>query len=420
MTSIVLLAAAGAGWEPDVLGLLERTPGLVLLKRCVDLDDLLAAAASGQADAAVVAADLSGLDATAVDQLRQHGVRVVAVVPPGPAADAARSRAARAGVRRVVAEDSLGQLPAALTAPDETGETGETDSGPPVEPPVPHAREPLRGRVITVWGPAGAPGRTTVAVGLAAELARRRLTTVLVDADPYGGAVAPLLGVLDEVSGLLSAGRLSSAGELPERFPSVLRTYGSHLGVVTGLPRADRWPELRAGLVGEIAECGRASGYVVVDTGFSLEEDGAEALGRTTRNQLTVDALAVADEVVVVGAPDPVGLSRLARGLVDLRERTALTPYVVVNRMRPSLGWSEREIAAMLDGVVRTAGVGFLPDDQATVDRAAAAGRSLLEVAAEGALPRALAGLADQLAPTVVGRRADRSGRRPRRRSAVR
>ena len=403
--TVVLLAAAGAGWEPGVLTLLERTPGLVLLKRCVDLDDLLAAAASGQADAAVVAVDLPGLDAATVDQLRHHGVRTVAVVAPGAAGDAARARAARAGVVHIVAEDGLDRLPAALTAPADAEETVA------VEEPAPAPREPLRGRVVVVWGPAGAPGRTTVAAGVAAELARRRLSTVLVDADPYGGAVAPLLGILDEVSGLLSAGRLSAAGDLARRFPSVLRTYGSHLGVVTGLPRADRWPELRPGLVGEIAECGRAGGYVVVDTGFSIEDDGAEALGRTSRNQLTLDALEAADDLVVVGAPDPVGLARLARALVDLRERTPRPPHVVVNRMRPSLGWTEREVAGMLDGVVRTASVRFLPDDRASVDRASVAGRSLLEAAPESPLARGIAAIVDDLAPPVVGRRADRVGR---------
>ena len=41
---------------------------------------------------------------------------------------------------------------------------------------------------------------------------------------------------------------------------------------------------------------------------------------RPGRNQMTLGALEAADEVVVVGAADPVGLSRLARGLVELRE----------------------------------------------------------------------------------------------------
>jgi MinD-like ATPase involved in chromosome partitioning or flagellar assembly len=269
--------------------------------------------------------------------------------------------------------------------------------------------------VVAVWGPAGAPGRTTVAAGVAAELARRRLSTVLVDADPYGGAVAPLLGILDDVSGLLAAGRLAAAGQLAERLSTVVRVYAPHLGVVTGLPRADRWAELRPGLVAELADVGRSQGHVVIDTGFSLEDGGDPAgpvPGRAGRDQPTLEALAEADDVLVVGTAGPVGLARLARGLADLREHTPRPPYVVVNRMRPSLGWSEREIVAMLSGVVTTAGIRFLPDDSATVDRAAVAGRSLIEEAPDAALTRALAALVDEIAPAVAGRRADRSRRR--------
>jgi MinD-like ATPase involved in chromosome partitioning or flagellar assembly len=408
VTTVVLLAAAGAAWEPEALALLDRSRDVVVLKRCVDVDDLLATAAAGQAGAAVLSADLAGLDADVGARLRHDGVRAVAVVPAGPTADAARARAGRAGLTRVLADDALGGLPALLVADDEP----PADEGVGVADPVP--RPPARGRVVVVWGPGGAPGRTTVAVGIAAELARRGLTSVLVDADPQGGAVAPLLGVLDEVSGLLSAGRLAAAGELEARLPGVLRTVGPHLGVLTGLPRADRWAELRPGLLTEVAGAARGRGSVVVDTGPSLEDDGAAALGRSTRHQLTLDAVDAADELVVVGTADPVGLSRLARGLVDLRDRTARAPYVVVNRMRPSLGWSEREVAAMLAGVVRTAGIDFLPEDGATVDRAAVAGRTLLEVAPEAALPRALARLVDRFAPPVVGRRAARPARGPR------
>ena len=42
---------------------------------------------------------------------------------------------------------------------------------------------------------------------------------------------------------------------------------------------------------------------------------------------MTLAALEAADEVVVVGSADPVGLSRLARGLVELaRDRPAARP----------------------------------------------------------------------------------------------
>ena len=98
---------------------------------------------------------------------------------------------------------------------------------------------------------------------------------VLADLDPYGGAVAQQLGILDEVSGLLSASRLAAAGQLDDRFPSVCRGVGDHLAVVTGLPRADRWREVRAAQVDQLLERARTHGQVVVDTGFSLEDDPA-------------------------------------------------------------------------------------------------------------------------------------------------
>ena len=256
------------------------------------------------------------------------------------------------------------------------------------------------GRVLAVWGPAGAPGRTTLAVGLAAELARRGCRTTLVDADPYGGAVAQQLGILDEVSGLLASARVTAGGMLPERFGSVQRTIGPQLGVVTGLPRPDRWVEVRPGVVEHLLEVGRDHGHVVVDTGFSLEHDPASEFGsRPGRNQMTLGALDVADEVVVVGSADPVGLSRLARGLVELRDLTGRAPVrVVVNRMRPTLGWSEKDIAGMVEGFTRLTGLHFLPDDRAAVDRALVAGRTVVE-SGDSALGRAIGAMLDELLP---------------------
>jgi MinD-like ATPase involved in chromosome partitioning or flagellar assembly len=254
--------------------------------------------------------------------------------------------------------------------------------------------------VVAVWGPAGAPGRTTVAAGLAAAVARRGRRTVLVDADPYGGAVAQALGVLDEVSGLLSAARLVAAGQLADRFPSVQRGLDPQLSVVTGLPRADRYVEVRSGTVEELLEVARDRAEVVVDTGFSLEDEAVPAYGsRPGRNQMTLAALEAADRLVVVGGADPVGLSRLARGLVELREGVGRRPlHVVVNRMRSTLGWSERDITGMVESFARPAGIHFLPEDQATVDRALVAGRTLAELG-DSPLARALAAVADAVVP---------------------
>lgn len=414
----VLVLAGGAPWESTAVGRLSSVPGVVVLKRCVDVDDLLAAATSGQADVAVVGLDAPGLDASAVAHLRRHDVRPVAVLPP---ADRAGERATLLGIASTVPEIDLGGLAAAVTEGDSPADTlltpgtgAHLDARAEPEPPV--DGDGAR-RIVAVWGPAGAPGRTTVAVTLAAELAGRGHHTVLVDADPYGGSIAQQLGVLDEASGLLSSVRLAAGGQLADRFASTCRRVGDRLWVMTGLPRADRWSEVRPEAFEQVLSTAVEHGHVIVDCGFSLEDDAPDLSARPGRNTTTVTALDLADEVVVVGSADPVGLSRLARGLVELRERTGGRPVrVVVNRMRPSIGWSEKEIAGMVEGFARITGLHFVPDDQDATDRALVSGRSLVEVGESGPR-RAVSRLADAVAPASASPEVGRRGRGPRRTS---
>ncbi len=278
----VLLAAGGEQWEAAALGMLSGGSSHVL-KRCVDLTDLLASATTGQVDVAVVAGELPGLDADAVMQLLRHDVRCVAV-------GGDEDTLTRIGVVAVVDGLDLGSLPETV---DSAG-TRElvVDPDPAAETTGPTGSV---GRVIAVHGPAGAPGRTTLAIGLAAEHGHRGQPTVLVDADPHGGAVAQHLGVLDEVSGLLAAARLVNAGTLDaEAFARCRRELTDGFEVLTGLPRPDRWVEARPGVLDVVLDRACEVGDVVVDTGFSLEDDAD--LGRNlSRNQLTLDAVAAAD-----------------------------------------------------------------------------------------------------------------------------
>ncbi|HWJ82019.1 MAG TPA: hypothetical protein VNS55_07270 [Nocardioides sp.] len=390
---VVLLVSTGAAWESEALAAVNAHPGLVVLKRCVDVDDLLATASAGQAQVAVLAAELPGLDAAVVADLHAYGVRAVAV-----SGDVDAARAARTGLDAVLGADRVDVLPDVLLGVTSEATPTAPAAGPPAEEPT-AAAAGRTGRVVTVWGPAGAPGRTTLAIALAAELARRELATVLVDADPYGGAVAQHLGVLDEVSGLLSAARLVAAGTLAERLPTAQRRLSDRLRVVTGLPRPDRWQEVRPGALGTIVDGARTGAQVVVDTGFSVEHDPVAELGsRPQRNGLTIEALQAADTVVLVGAADPVGLARLARAVTEVHELLDDPVLrVVVNRMRPSLGWRQADVVAMLRGFGPCAGVHFLPDDQGAVDRALVAGRTLLE-AGESPLTRAVGDLVDAMA----------------------
>ena len=76
--------------------------------RCVDVDDLLAAAAAGQADVAVRRRSTPPASTPpAVDHLRAYAVRPVAVVPGGAAPDAPACAPPGSASARLVAEDEL-------------------------------------------------------------------------------------------------------------------------------------------------------------------------------------------------------------------------------------------------------------------------------------------------------------------------
>ncbi len=270
-------------------------------------------------------------------------------------------------------------------------------------------------------GPTGAPGRTSVAVNLAAEAAALGVPTLLVDADTYGASVAQALSLLDEAPGVAAATRAADQGTLD--LPVLARLTPQvlpGLRVLTGLPRADRWPELRSAAMERVLEVARLlAALVVVDVGFNLEDD--EELSYDTlaprRNGVALTCLAAADELVAVGAGDPVGLQRLVRGLQAVATLEAPAPTVVVNRLRASAvgPGPQAQVTAALERFAGLAPAAVVPDDPVAYDAALLAGQVLAEAApaspARAALRELAARLAGVEAPT--GRRRRGPGHRP-------
>lgn len=387
----VVIAAGGEPWETEALRVLTP-PATVVIKRCVDLADLLASVSTGQADVAVISSGLPGLDGDALATLARGEVAVV-VVGEDRTSLAARHRL---GAQQI---SSLPQLVRAAVA-----EEAPSVAAPPVPPAPDHV-----GTIVTVWGPRGAPGRTTIAVALAAARARTGPhRVVLADVDPFGGSVAQHLGILDEASGLLAAARLVNTGTLDATsFALTRRTVEEGLEILSGLPRADRWIEVRPGVVETLARVATEHADVVIDAGFCLEDDDDLGPG-PQRHLMTREALECADEIVVVGSADAVGLARLARALVEVQ---SVVPgarlRVVVNRLRDSLGWTAADMIAMVEGFVRPLSVTVLPEDVVVCDRAMLEG---VAVSGETDLGKGLAALAAQVyadspAPPVVRRR---------------
>ncbi|MDF2093072.1 hypothetical protein P0Y31_12030 [Knoellia sp. 3-2P3] len=410
--STAVLTAVSHQWESELVTSLESAPGLTVVRRCADLADLLAAASAGLADVAVVSADLRALDRAALHHLASHGVRAAGVVAPGD--EAAERHLRQLGLHVVVRadaapheiEDALVGLEAAEVPGAEPG-TGEPGASPDGdrdglgEQPDGDTWRPVEQcRVIAVWGPTGAPGRSTVALGLAAEAAAAGSRTLLVDCDTYGSSIAQALSLLDEAPGMAAAARAADQGALD--LPALARLapeVSPRLRVLTGIPRAERWPELRAPAVEHVLTVARQlAEVVVVDCGFAIEDD--EELSYDTlaprRNAATLTALEQADDLLVVGSADPIGLQRLVRGVQDVGSIPSPKPQVVVNKVRASAVGSrpERRISEALSRFSGMDDLLFLPWDQHTLDGALFAGRTLREFAPQSDLRRAMAAVA--------------------------
>jgi len=426
MTSGVLTAGSGQPWENELVAALGR-PGaaLTVVRRCVDVGELLAVAGTGQAAVVVIAAGLRRLTSDAIQRLTSAGVAVVGVYPA--ADDRSRSRLERMGVPTVVADDAGAEAltdaarnaVSALSPDDRRPVAGLSDprSSLPLAPAVPLDRIPTEvdrspgrprrpGRVIAVWGPTGAPGRTTVALNLAAEAAETGAPTLLIDADTYGGVIANALGLLDESPGLAGACRLAANGRLDRSGLAGLSWTVGPMTVLTGIARADRWPEVRPSAIPAVLEVARElAAVVVVDCGFGLEADEEISFDTAAprRNGATLAVLQAADLVIAVGAADPPGTERLVRGLAELLlAAPQADPRVVLNRQRRTAATADEAATA----VSRFAGLGVLavlPEDREATDKAWRQAMPLTQVAASSSLRTAIRDLSRSLLPTSVG-----------------
>lgn len=432
----VISLGGGAAWEQRLLTEFDRgRHPIQIVRRCVDVVELLAVAGSGQGRVALVAAGQRRLDADAVDRLRATGVAVVGVVERGDIAAEDQLRAA--GVGQVVPSDAAVEVVASVLieavrpVESESARTARDFADPVLSLPVPPGAglpaEPLgpqtsaRGSVVAVWGPTGAPGRTTVAATLADELARLAGEVLLIDADVYGGTVAAVLGLLDDSPGLAAACRQASGDRIDAATLAALCwQLRPRLRVLTGLPLASRWPELRPGAIGAVLEAARGLvDFTVVDCGFCLETD--EELSFDTvaprRNGATLAVLDEADVVVVVGAGDPIGMQRLVRGLAELRAVELSAPsWVVLNRVRDGVvpGDAGTELAAALQRFAGCLPAALLPADATSLDAAMAAGQLVGECRPGSPFRLAVVELAAALAGVSQTRKSGR--RRARRR----
>jgi len=360
--------------------------GLAVAERCLDGPSLAERARALDADVALASTDLHRLSAATLLAIREARLPVVLLAE---AAEIERYT----GLAHLVPGGCTGhQVTDALRQAVERGAvyvaTPAVDGR--------HAEEKTsgdggraRGRVIALLSGKGAPGVTTVAIGLAAALSERGRRVVLVDADLRGGNVGPYLD-LDPRRGLvgLPFGRngASATGPVEEELQE-----GPGFMVLAGVERPDSGLSVSAELVMAAVRTLREKfDDVLVDVGEVVAGASSAASEAILR---------AAERLLVVLGPDLVALWNARAVLRYLREGLGVAPEAigaVLNRREGREHYAAEEVERALGLPV----LAELPEDRRAARRAVA--EQLPITAAGGSAARQVRRLAGLLAADSV------------------
>jgi MinD-like ATPase involved in chromosome partitioning or flagellar assembly len=339
MPTRIVTVAGSIERETEVTTQLERDPGFIVAFRCLERAEVLATLRAGAADLVLAVGVAPWFDFQCLEEARRCGVRLYGIAADPVEADMLEVR----GFRVVRDLTHLKELV-----------TGDL---PPQDQPEPHET----GNVVAVWGPKGSPGRTTIAIELATVLAQSEPATLLVDADLYGGDIAQLLGVVEELPGIVPLCRLAARGGLRDRaWVTELGSVDQGPTVLPGLLRAELWREVSAFGWNELVDAAReAFSTTVIDVGFCVEPPPALP-GASGRNDVAISALEKADRILVVVRADPIGLRSFFWSFTDHRDLFDEERCVVVlNRVRPG---DEEELRKLVRRHLGSPPFALIPD----------------------------------------------------------
>lgn len=375
----VLLAAGRRELERRLVRELTGA-GLEVGGRCLDGPSLLERASEPGWDVVLASRDLHRLTGGVLQALSERGIPVVLLA--GDAGDASRL----AGLGRVLPASSPGEVVAAalrraaapgapsVTAADPAAAAADPPAALPPQAardvPAPGAIPQAGGRVVALTSGKGAPGKTTLAIALAALLAEQGEGVVLADLDLRGGNVAPYLD-LDPRRGLV--GLAAAGGSLDRELQE-----GPGCPVLAGVERPELAAALDGGaLHGALSELRGRFDVVVADLGAS--PGGG--------------LLRAADELLLVTGADLVSLWNARTALPALRREAEARPRAVVSRREGRAHYGPGEVARALGIDV----LGVVREDREGAHRAVA--RQIPLSAAGGRAASDLRALALALAP---------------------
>jgi len=265
--------------------------------------------------------------------------------------------------------------------------------------------------VFAVWGPAGSPGKSTIATNLASELSLAGGRVLLIDLDTLAPSLALGLGLVDTPAGLSACLRLAEQNRLSldefNRLTISIALGRNELRFMSGVSSPHRWPEVTEERFEKLLrDISGQVDHVVLDlaqaTSFKSNLIHPSTMNPFdfNRDSLLRSVLSKADKVVLVSGSDPIAAQRflLAREFLSEIDST-IDPFVVVNRFRTgALGSRAKdELEQTYLSLAKSRVDVFIPEDRDNLDKAILNGLPLALLKRSSPARVAIAELAKQL-----------------------
>lgn len=302
--------------EARVISVLASTrDDALVVRRCADVVEVVAAAKARLARLAIIGTDRDGLDVSLLAELQSYiGLALV------PTADSRIDDGAVATLRSHGVVEMLEPQPQELAARIRSANAAAIVDG--------GATNKARGgSVVCVWGPRGSHGRTT----LVRDLAALTDDALVVDADAYAPSLAQFMD-LEETSALIAATRTIERGrdlDLDALVDRPRPEFGK-IRVLQGMNDAQRWREVSRWAADRLWDACRGAARVsIVDVSGGLDSQA----DRVDHGALTRSALTHADVIIHVASATPAGLRRLIEH-IDLVDRQEARHVVAMTGVR--------------------------------------------------------------------------------------